>query len=153
VLIREARAVLTSMLDDAGVNPTTAVAIDVRHAVEVFRRFAALPVEDAEAPEEDGDGVLAQFGTYGFRGQPEFSTDLTRQLVEVGGEDAPTWQLSCTLYWPPSRATDALASGQLWSFGKILDDFFDEAIILPGWAWALSGAQAPRDFVIVLGEV
>jgi hypothetical protein len=86
------------------VEPTAAAAIDVRRAVEVFRRFAALPVEDAESPEEDGDGVLAQFGTYGFRGQPEFSTDLTRQLVEVGGEDAPTWQLSCTLYWRPESS-------------------------------------------------
>jgi hypothetical protein len=46
-----------------------------------------------------------------------------------------------------------LASGKLWSFGKRLDDFFDEAVILPGWAWAPSGAQAPRDFVIMLGEV
>ena len=28
------------------------------------------------------------------------------------------------------------------SFGRSLDEFFEEAITLPGWAWALGGAQA-----------
>jgi hypothetical protein len=153
VLIRETKAVLASMLDDAGAGTSAVAPTDVRHAVETFRRFAALLVEDAKPQEDDGDGVLAQFGTYAFRGQREFSADLTRQLVEAGGEDAPTWQLSCTLYWPPSAATDGLASGHLWSFGKALDEFFDEAVALPGWAWALSGSQASQDVVIMLDQI
>jgi hypothetical protein len=152
VLIRETKAVLASMLDDAGVNPNAAAAIDVRNAVDAFRRFAVLPVEDAKPLEEDGDGVLAQFGTYDYQGQREFSADLTRQFVEASGEDAPMWQLSCALFWPPTTATDGLASGHLWSFGKAPDEFFDEALALPGWAWALSGAQAPRGIFVTLDQ-
>jgi hypothetical protein len=34
-----------------------------------------------------------------------------------------------------------------------LDDFFAEAVTLPGWAWALSGSQAPRDLAITFDEV
>lgn len=153
MLIRETKAILASMLDDAGAGSSAVAPTDVRHAVETFRRFAALPVEDAKPQVEDGDGVLAQFGTYAFRGQREFSVDLTRQLVEVGGDDAPTWQLSYTLYWPLSVATDGLASGHLWSFGKALDKFFDEAVTLPGWAWALGGTRAPQEVVIMLDQI
>jgi hypothetical protein len=141
------------MVDDAAADSGPATAPGVRQIVEIFRRFAALPVEDAEPPEEDGDGVLAQFGTYDSRGRREFSADLTRQLVEVGGDDAPMWQASCTLYWPPSAATDGLACGHLWSFGKDRDKFFDEAVSLPGWAWALNGTQEPRDVVITLDQI
>ncbi|GIE90712.1 hypothetical protein [Actinoplanes regularis] len=50
-------------------------------------------------------------------------------------------------------ATDGLVSGHLWSFGKTLDKFFDEAVALPGWAWALSNAQPPRDVVIKFDQI
>ncbi|GIM94346.1 hypothetical protein [Paractinoplanes toevensis] len=153
MLIRETEVVLASVLDDAAMDSNAVAATDVRHVVEAFRRFAELPVEDARPPDEDGDGVLAQFGTYEFRGQREFSASLTRQLVERGGEDAPMWQLSCTLYWPTNTATENLASGHLWSFGKDIDRFFDEAVALPGWAWALGGTHAPGDVVIMLDQI
>jgi hypothetical protein len=153
VLIRATKAVLVSMLDDVGANRSAPTATDVRAVVETFRRFAALPAEDAAPPQEDGDGVLAQFGTYDLRGQDEFSVDLTRQFAEGRAEDAATWQLSCTFYWSASAATDVLASGQLWSFGRPLDLFFDEAVALPGWAWALEGVRNPRSLVIVLDEI
>lgn len=141
------------MLHSAGVNPSAVTATDVRRVVEVFRQFVALPVDEMAPPEEDGDGVLAQFGTFDFRGQTEFSADLTRQLIDAGDEDAPMWQLSCTLHWAPSADTELLGSGRLWSFGKTLDEFFAEAVALPGWAWALDGSQAPRDLKITLAEV
>ena len=51
MLIRQTAAVLVAMLDDAGVHPSRA---DARTTVEVFRRFAALPVDDA-APDEQGE--------------------------------------------------------------------------------------------------
>jgi hypothetical protein len=153
MLIRETEAVLASMLDGAGVNPSAVSTADVRTTVEVFRRFAALPVDDVASPEEDGDGVVAQFGTHDFRGQREFAADLTRQFIEAGDVDAPTWQLSCTFHWAPSTETGLLASGHLWSFGKTLDEFFDEAVALPGWAWALDGQRTPRDLEIDLGGV
>jgi len=152
VLIRETSAVLASMLNNAGTLSNAASEVDVWYVVETFRRFAAIPVEDSQPPDEDGDGVLAQFGTHEFRGQREFSADFTRQLIEEG-ENAVMWQLSCTLYWASDAATADLASGYLWSFGKALDEFFDEAVTLPGWAWALGGARAPREVVIRLDQI
>jgi hypothetical protein len=152
MMIRETAKVLTSMLDEAGVTPGAVTAADVRTIVEVFRRFAAVPVDDAAPPEDDGDGVLAQYGTFGFRGRDEFSADLTRQFIEPGDEQ-PMWQLSCTLHWTPSAATESLASGDLWSFGKSLDEFFAEVVALPGWAWALDCPVAPLDLEILLSEV
>jgi hypothetical protein len=83
--------------------------------VKTFQSFAAIPVSDCAPIDEDGDGVLAQFGTYGLRGTQEFSVDLSRQLIEAG-DDGPTWQLSCTLYWDSTPDTTALGSGSLWSF-------------------------------------
>jgi hypothetical protein len=153
VLNRQTKVLLESMLTDAGVNPSVVTAADVRTVVGVFRRFAAISIDDAAPPEEDGDGVLAQFGTFDFRGQREFWADLTRQFIEAGDEYAPMWQLSCTFHWTRSAETEGFASGHLWSFGTPLDEFFAEAAALPGWAWALAGVQAPRDLEITLGEV
>ena len=152
MLIAEAETYLLAMLASAGVTPGAVTADDVREIVDVYRRFAAIRVADAAPVEEDGDAVLAQFGTHDFRGVSEFSADLTRQMV-AEGRDAQMWQLSCTLYWNPSPATDALASGDLWSFGMPPDDFFAEVAALPGWAWALAGSQAPRDLAITFAEV
>ena len=89
VLIRETRMLLASMLAAAGVNPSAVTAADVRTTVEVFRRFAALPVDEVAPPEEDGDGILAQFGTFDVRGQREFTADLTRQFIDAGDQDTP----------------------------------------------------------------
>ena len=82
----------------------------------------------------------------------EFWADLTRQFIEADDEDV-MWQLHCTLHWTPDAETEALESGDLWSFGIPLDDFFVEALALPGWAWALAGVRAPRHLTIELGQV
>ena len=153
MLILETKTLLMSMLDLAGVIPATVTAADVRPTVEVFRRFAALPVDGVAPADDDGDGVLAQFGTFGFRGRPEFSADLTRQWAGAADEAASTWQLSCTFHWAPDAGTEALAAGHLWDFGKSPSDFFAEAMALPGWAWALKGAVAPADLAITLTEI
>lgn len=107
----------------------------------------------SSSDEEDGDAVFAQFGTHDFRGVPEFSADLTRQLLAAGEAGSRMWQLSCTLHWDPNRETNALASGHLWSFGMTLEEFFGQVAALPGWAWALTGSQAPRDLATTLAEV
>jgi hypothetical protein len=138
MLIREAETDLLTMLADVGVASGPITSGDVGTIVEVFRRFAAIPAD------EHGDGVLAQFGTYTFRGSPEFDTDLTRQFIGRREQDPPLWQLSCTIHWDPTPETAALAQGNLWSFGMSLDDFFAQADALPGWVWALSGTATPR---------
>lgn len=53
------------------------------------------------------------------------------------------WQLRCTLHWTPSAETEPLESKVRWSFGMPLDDFFAEALALPGWAWTLTGVPVP----------
>ncbi|MEV6849369.1 hypothetical protein [Actinoplanes sp. NPDC051411] len=78
VLISETKSLLTSMLDLAGVRHGQVSAADVLTTVEVFRQFATVPVDDAVSPEEDGDGVLAQTGTFDFDGVRQFYADLTR---------------------------------------------------------------------------
>jgi hypothetical protein len=80
------------------------------------------------------------------------------RLADIAGQprrDLLTGEspLSCTFYWSADAATDVLASGYLWSFGRPLDLFFEEVVALPGWAWALDGVQAPRSLVIALDEV
>lgn len=143
-----------AMVADAGVDPAEVTAADVRTVVDVFRVFAMIAVDDAAPVAEDGDGVLAQFGTFSFRGSQEFSTDLNRQFIEPRDEprdgDAQLGQLGCTFHWEPNPHTKELGSGKLWSFGKGLDDFFAEAMALPGWAWALTAPTAPKDLEITM---
>lgn len=153
MLIRETRAVLESLLRNAGLNTAAPAAADIAATVEVFQRFASLTVDQTTPGDEDGDGVLAQFGTRDLGGHRRFEVDLTRQFIEAGGSDAAMWQLSCTLWWSSRPQTDALASGSLWSFGRGLDEFFEDAVALPGWAWALNTARRPEGLAIVLSGV
>lgn len=153
MLIRESDNHLRAMLADGGVNLQSVTASDPSAILELFERFTRIPVDDAAPAEEDGDALLAQFGTFNFRGNPEFSTELTRQLIEAGEDDGAIWQLSCTLYWEATSETDALASGELWSFGLAIDTFFARTSQLPGWSWALGNTQAPRDAVVGLEQV
>ena len=98
MLIRDARTRLAGMLADRGLALGAATGVGVIALVEVYRRFAAIPAGDAAPADQDGDGIPAQFGTYGFCGSPEFSAGFTRQFTGPGDEDPPMWQLSCTLY-------------------------------------------------------
>jgi hypothetical protein len=38
----------------------------------------------------------------------------------------------------------------LW--GKAVSEFFDEALELAGWAWAIQAQQAPRDVSVTLDQ-
>lgn len=133
--IQEAKQRLEDMLAEPP-EPVRDAEQPARGLLEAFERFAQIPVVDAAPADEDGDGVLAQFGTADFGTGREFQVDLTRQFIEPG-EDGTMWQLSCALTWPPTPETDALGSGELWSFGLEPDDFFGQVRDLAGWAWAM----------------
>lgn len=151
MLIRESKAQLEQMLAVTGADER----MDARNpgvVMNVFERFAVMPVYDCIPGDEDGDGVLAQFGTYGVRGIQEFNVDLTRQFIEAD-DDAQTWQLSCTFYWDPTPETVAMGSGSLWSFDFALEDFFRNAALLPGWEWALGTNEQPKSLEITLDQV
>ncbi|MFK0005109.1 hypothetical protein [Paenarthrobacter sp. NPDC090522] len=116
-------------------------------------QFAGVPATDTAPAEEDGDGVLAQFGPADHAGTTAFMVDLTRQFIEASDEDPAMWQLSCAFLWPDSPATAALGGGSLWSFDMSLDEFSAAAAALPGWAWALETDQAPHHFAIAFEQV
>lgn len=150
--IRESKAQLEQMLSvievDERVGPLSPGIV-----LNVFKRFAAMPINGCALGDEDGDGVLAQFGTYGVQGILEFNVDLTRQFIEAGDNDARMWQLSCSFYWDTTPETAAMGSGSLWSFDFALEDFFRNAALLPGWEWALATNEQPKSLEITLDQV
>src|SRR4051812_44417166 len=89
---------LHTLLDEAGVNRGAPTAEDVGRTWAVMRRFAAEPVEDCEPREEDGDGILAQYGVFGWGEGPHFELDMTRQFcfADEDGEYDHMSQLMCT---------------------------------------------------------
>jgi len=145
----EAQHRLLEMLNNQG---DVSIGRQADPLLDVLAEFARIPAEDTAPAEEDGDGLLAQFGTYDFRGTREFQVDLTRQFIEPG-EDGEIWQLHCTLFWPATSETDALGSDELWSFGMELDQFFAQARKLPGWAWALQAKATVPDFEVSFEQV
>lgn len=151
--IAESSAVLTGLLADAGIRPGPVRSDQLPGLLEVLRRFAEVSCEDAAAPEEDGDGLLAQYGTSTWRRRQVFTTDLTRQFLEDDDEDPPMWQLSCAVRWAPTAETETLGSGHHWSFGIPMDTFFAEVVRLPGWAWALSPERGAGELAVSFEQV
>lgn len=88
------------------------------HASERFR--------DAYPLDEDGDGVLIQWGTYAWDASRTFQFDVTRQLTTAEGwfarlvrrrtDDVSLWQVHVTLHYSAELETDGV-EGSLWVFG------------------------------------
>jgi hypothetical protein len=124
---------------------------DVEKCSEAMRVLAAEPVDDAAPPEEDGDGILAQYGTY-----ERFQLDITRQLTfydDDGDEYQGMTQLHCTFYYEPSEELTAVGEESLWSFGMKLDEFFAKAAALPGFVTVARLRAHPLQLDIGYGEV
>lgn len=141
---------LREELDRAGVDADRVTADDVRRVLDAVLRLAEVPVTDAAPATADGDGLLAQWGTYARSGTREFTVDLTRQLIaadgdtdEDGDEDPPITQVRCTLVWEPTPETDTLGAGHLWSFGMTPAAFADALASSAGFAWALATGADP----------
>ncbi|MDT6985460.1 hypothetical protein ACFSUJ_32670 [Streptomyces lusitanus] len=92
-----------------------------------FMRFARQRF--ATAPTPDSDGLLFQYGTYAFSGQPRFTVDLTRQF-DIGdgrGEHDHYVQVHCELRYECEPDLDALGSFDSWFFHDAnadLDEWF-----------------------------
>jgi hypothetical protein len=124
---------LLALLAQAGVDLEQPTAADVARTWAVMRAFAAEPVDDAEPAAEDGDGILAQYGVYEWEQRGEhFELDMTRQFT-ARGSGAVT-QLHCTFRYASSVELRGFGEASMWSFGMELDDFFDEALRMPGFA-------------------
>jgi hypothetical protein len=142
---------LRALLQDAGVNPDSPSADDVQRTWDVVRAFAAEPVEDAEPRDQEGDGILAQYGIYDWGDGEHFELDMTRQLsfADEDGEYSHMAQLQCTFLFEPTDELRALGDENLWSFDLPLDAFFnagalDARLSCDPQAGAHAGRSGPR---------
>lgn len=74
--------------------------------------------DDAAGLDEDGDGLLVQWGVYDFDEDEDgatFQFDLTRQFIEPG-EDAEMWQLSLTLHFEADDRLRSIEPDDHWCF-------------------------------------
>jgi hypothetical protein len=148
----EARARLESLLRDARVDLERPSADDVGLTWRVFAQFAAEPVEDCE---QDGDLLLAQFGTCAWDDAEDFELDLTRQFsfVDASGEYDHMAQLNCTFVFEATDELHGAGSGSVWSGSKPLAEFFAEALALPGFALVDQRRLAPARLHISYSDV
>lgn len=146
---------LRALLRDAGVNSDSPSADDVQRTWEVIRSFAAEPVEDAEPRDQDGDGILAQYGTYDWGDGEHFELDMTRQFTfaDEDGEYSHMAQLQCTFEFVPNDELRALGDDNLWSFDLTLDEFFERALALPGFRGVRELALRPLRLVVEYSDV
>lgn len=151
----DAEARLRALLREAGVRPRRPKAEDVERTWQVMRRFAAEPIEDAQPREEDGDGILAQYGVYDWGDGEHFELDMTRQFIfaDESGDYDHMAQLHCSFHFKPSDELRALGEANLWSFGMALGDFFDEALAMPGFAGVRASGARPKRLVVEYGDV
>jgi hypothetical protein len=151
----EARARLESLLRDAGVDKERPSAGDVPVTWRVFQEFALEPVLDCEPRDQDGDLILAQFGTFDWGEGECFELDLTRQFsfLDENGEYDHMAQLSCTFLFEPTDDLRSAGAGSAWSGSKPLDDFFVEALALPGFKLVNKRQFAPLRLQIEYSNV
>jgi hypothetical protein len=155
MLSDDAPARLRTLLLDAGINLDNPTASDVERTWEVMQDFAAEPVEDAEPREQDGDGILAQYGTYDWGDGEHFELDMTRQFsfTDEDGEYSHMAQLHCTFEFEPTDALRALGDANLWSFDLALEEFFERALAMPGFRGIRDLDVAPLRLVVDYSDV
>jgi hypothetical protein len=146
---------LRELLAQAGVDVDSPSADDVERTWQVMRRFAAEPVQDAPPRERNGDGILAQYGTYDWGDGPRFSLDMTRQFCfeDADGEYDHMSHLNCTFDFEPTDEMRALGADNLWSFGMAVDEFFDAALAMRGFAGVRELGAQPIRLDIDYGDV
>ena len=114
--------------------------------IDFFANWGALSVD----VDNDGDGLLFQWGTYDWSntGSPRFDLNLTRQLVVTGDNDDDdldlddddrtnleergdegTYQLSLTFQFEANDVTAALGSGTEWFFAPAIDSNAEDGVL------------------------
>jgi hypothetical protein len=146
---------LRQLLAVAGVDLVQPASADVSRAWDVMRQFAREPVEDAQPSEDDGDGILAQYGIDERDGSPVFMLDMTRQFTfaDEHGEYSHMTQLFCEFQFAVTDELRALGEDDLWSFQRPLDEFFDEALDMPGFRGVRELEVAPLRLSIGYGQI
>lgn len=143
----EAADRLREMVVEAGIDVEHLCPEDVERTWTVIRRFALERFDDVEAePGDYDDGLLAQYGVYDwtFDGHNEFfELDMTRQLAVPAPGQPDLRQVCCTFKFTPTDELRALGEASLWSFELDLEEFFDRALALPGFAGVRTLGAAP----------
>jgi hypothetical protein len=149
----EAEDRLRTLLRGAGVDLDHPRHEDVGRTWDVMRTFFAEEVEDAAPREQDGDGLLAQYGVYTFTGEPLYELDITRQFSfnDEDGEYDHMAQLQCTFELEPTDELRAVADANLWSWDA--SDFFAEVLAMPGFRIVEELKLTPRRLVIEYSDV
>jgi hypothetical protein len=142
----QATEILRDLLRADGVDPSAPTPTDFPRTWTTFQRFASIPVEDVAGPDEDGDGVLIQFGVYdwGDDAGEHFSFDLTRQFIRLVDDEQAISQLHCTFLYDVTPALRSLPSEELWSFGPDHREYFDRVAATPAFRTVLSLPHPPR---------
>ncbi len=113
--------VLREMLLAAGVDPLHPTASDVRRAWDVYQRFAASPVDGILGLDEEGDGLLVQYGMNDWHDEDgrHFELTFTRQFAHPHDDgEVGLSQLHCTFLYATTPALEAIQSAYLWSFAS-----------------------------------
>jgi hypothetical protein len=92
--------------------------LDAAKAVTVMLDWYEVErADDAASLDQDGDGLLFQWGAWDFDAPATFQYNLTRQFLHDCDEGCLR-QLSLTLHYAPEPESDALASEPpVWCFG------------------------------------
>ncbi|MBA8816565.1 hypothetical protein FHX48_001638 [Microbacterium halimionae] len=118
--IADARATLVGVLAEDGISPE---ALPIRRAFELMIEFFSKWEPLGVNLDEDGDGLLFQWGTYDWDGaeNPLFEVDITRQLItnEDDEHDEEMHHLHWTFQYEPSDVTQGLGTGEAWFFAPV----------------------------------
>jgi hypothetical protein len=110
-------------------------------------------VDDARPLDQDGDGILFQWGTYDFFNDgPTFQYDLTRQMALSEGAEVRLLHLSVTLHYTATPGTTALGSGEEWCFSPESIPQLRRVIELSP-ATAYASTRRPTKVTLDLSEV
>lgn len=150
---RDVEARFRARLTEAGVDLERPTAADVDRTWEVMRDFFSdTPVRGTEP--EDGDALLAQYGTYDWGDGEHFELDLTRQLIYGDRGDDDMFQLNCTFRFTPTDELRGTGQGNLWSFdAPSVDAFFADAMRLQGFRVVRETRPRPVGLDVFYGGV
>jgi len=84
-------------------------------------------------PEDDGDMLLYQWGTYDWGKGENFELNITRQLITDNGPEAENiWQLSLTFKYEPSSNLSEMGNDNKWceslKYVKTLKEFINNTV-------------------------
>ena len=121
--VRDAEAALVDFAATTGRQPLALHSDGVVSLMVGFYR-ASRPRRVARV---DGDGLLWQWGIYDLGQGPEFTFDLTRQLISPGADGA-MFQLSVCAYYAASPQLSGVGTGNEWCFDPTEATTFERKI-------------------------